>query len=412
MNLMTKTILAVMFILFSNPSLRAEHSMQSGSNNEIFSNGFELQTTKILAGYFTEWGVYGRNYHVKNLHTSGTAAKLTHIIYSFGNISNGRCVMGDSYAAIDKYYDAASSVDGTSDSHEQGELRGNFNQLLKLKQMYPHIKILWSFGGWTWSSGFSQAVQNISEFSDSCHDLVYDSRWAGLFDGIDIDWEYPNECGLTCDNSGYCAYGDLMQGLRSRFGNQLVTAAIGAGDTKLAAANYGEAAQYLDFYMLMTYDFFGAWSTNGPTAPHAPLTNHTGAADNNYYSDYGIQYLKNAGVPSNKITLGIGFYGRGWEGVTQSQPGGSASGPASGIYEAGNNDYKILKQSCPFTGLIAGTAYAHCGDEWWSYDTPETIAIKMNYANQEGLGGAFFWETSGDTTEGELVSAMENHLNQ
>ncbi|KPC70359.1 hypothetical protein ADL27_53700, partial [Streptomyces sp. NRRL F-6602] len=59
---------------------------------------------KINLGYFTEWGVYGRNYHVKNLVTSGSAEKITHINYSFGNVQGGKCTIGDSFAAYDKAY--------------------------------------------------------------------------------------------------------------------------------------------------------------------------------------------------------------------------------------------------------------------------------------------------------------------
>ncbi|MGX7828313.1 glycosyl hydrolase family 18 protein [Actinokineospora sp. 24-640] len=362
-----------------------------------------------VVGYFAQWGVYGRNYHVKNIHTSGSASKLTHIMYAFGNVSNGRCTIGDSYADYDKAYTAADSVDGVADTWDQ-PLRGSFNQLRKLKKMYPHIKVVWSFGGWTWSGGFGQAAQNPAAFAESCHNLVEDPRWADVFDGIDIDWEYPNACGLTCDTSGPAAFKNLMQGLRARFGaNNLLTAAITAdGSTggKIDAADYGGAAQYVDWYMPMTYDFFGAWAAQGPTAPHSPLTSYPGIPQQGFNSDAAIQKLKSKGVPASKLLLGIGFYGRGWTGVTQSAPGGTATGPAPGAYEQGIEDYKVLKTRCPANGTVAGTAYAHCGNQWWSYDTPATIAGKRNYRNSQGLGGMFFWELSGDTTNGELITAM------
>lgn len=367
----------------------------------------------VKLGYFTNWGVYGRNYHVKNLVTSGSAAKITHINYAFGNVQGGKCTIGDSYADYDKAYTADQSVDGKADTWDQ-PLRGNFNQLRKLKAQYPNIKVLWSFGGWTWSGGFGQAVQNPAAFAQSCYDLVEDPRWADVFDGIDLDWEYPNACGLTCDTSGAASLKNMMQAMRTKFGaSNLVTAAIsadGSNGGKLDAADYAGAAQYVDFYNVMTYDFFGAWAAQGPTAPHSPLTSYTGIPQQGFNSEAAITKLKGKGIVGSKLNLGIGFYGRGWTGVTQAAPGGTATGPATGTYEQGIEDYKVLKNSCPATGTIAGTAYAKCGSNWWSYDTPATIAGKMTWAKQQGLKGAFFWEFSGDTTNGELASAIHSGL--
>jgi chitinase len=369
---------------------------------------------KVKLGYFTEWGTYGRNYQVKNLVTSGSASKLTHINYAFGNVTNGQCAIGDSYADYDKAYDASTSVDGTADSWDTGALRGNFNQLRELKKLYPNIKVIWSFGGWTWSGGFAQAAANPAAFAQSCYNLVEDPRWADVFDGIDIDWEYPNTCGLSCDTSGAAAYKNLMQALRAKFGSSnLVTSAItadGSSGGKLDAADYAGAAQYVDWYNVMTYDYFGAWAASGPTAPHSPLTSYSGLPTAGFYSDAAIQKLKGKGIAGSKLNLGIGFYGRGWTGVTQDAPGGTATGPAAGTYEQGIEDYKVLKTSCPATGTIAGTAYAHCGSNWWSYDTPSTITGKMTYVKNQGLKGAFFWEFSGDTSNGELLTAIDSGL--
>ncbi|WP_326781322.1 glycoside hydrolase family 18 chitinase [Streptomyces longwoodensis] len=368
---------------------------------------------KVKLGYFTEWGIYGRNYNVKNLVTSGSAAKITHINYAFGNVTNGQCAIGDSYADYDKAFTADQSVDGVADTWDQ-PLRGNFNQLRKLKAKYPNIKILWSFGGWTWSGGFGQAAANPAAFAQSCYNLVEDPRWADVFDGIDIDWEYPNACGLSCDTSGTAAYKNLMAALRAKFGaNNLVTAATtadGSAGGKIESADYAGAAQYVDWYNVMTYDFFGAWDAKGPTAPHSPLTSYTGIPKAGFTTADAMAKFKAIGVPANKLLIGIGFYGRGWTGVTQDAPGGTATGPAAGTYEQGIEDYKVLKTSCPATGTVAGTAYAHCGTNWWSYDTPATIATKMAWAKNQGLGGAFFWEFSGDTANGELVSAISSNL--
>ncbi|MFE9403632.1 glycosyl hydrolase family 18 protein [Streptomyces sp. NPDC006530] len=368
---------------------------------------------KVRLGYFTDWGIYQRNYQVKNIVTSGSASKLTHINYAFGNVTNGQCAIGDAYADYQKTYDASSSVDGTADTWDQ-PVAGNINQLRELKKKYPNIKILWSFGGWTWSGGFGAAAANPTAFANSCYSLVEDPRWADVFDGIDIDWEYPNACGLSCDTSGPAALKNLLAALRAKFGGSaLVTAAVTAdGSTggKMDAADYGGAASYVDWYNVMTYDFFGAWDAKGPTAPHSPLTSYNGIPIAGFNTDAAIQKYLGKGVPASKLNLGIGFYGRGWTGVTQDAPGGTATGPAPGTYEQGIEDYRILKTSCPVTGTIAGTAYAHCGSNWWSYDTPATIGGKMTYVKNQGLRGAFFWEFSGDTSNGELISAIDSGL--
>ena len=86
----------------------------------------------------------------------------------------------------------------------------------------------------------------------------------------------------------------------------------------------------------MTYDFFGAWAATGPTAPHSPLTSYNGIPQAGFNSDAAIQKLKGKGVAASKLLMGIGFYGRGWTGVTQSAPGGSASGAASSKWSGMN----------------------------------------------------------------------------
>ncbi len=273
--------------------------------------------------------------------------------------------------------------------------------------------MIWSFGGWTWSGGFGQASQNPAAFAESCYNLVEDPRWADVFDGIDIDWEYPNACGLSCDTSGPDALSKVLSALRTKFGSSnLVTAAITADASdggKMDVADYGGAAKYIDWYNVMTYDFFGAWAKQGPTAPHSPLTSYPGIP----------QVASTAPTPSpssrrrasRRASSCSASASTGAAGRASPSPSRAAPPPVPHPAPMGRiEDYKVLKSKCPATGTIAGTAYAKCGSEWWSYDTPSTIRGKMAYAKDQGLGGAFFWELTGDTANGELIGAMRGGL--
>jgi chitinase len=363
-----------------------------------------------VVGYFTNWGVYSRDFQVKDLDTNGSAGRLTHLVYAFGKVSDGRCEAGDTWADFEKPVAAADSVDGTADPAD-GPLRGNFGQLRKLKAKHPGLRVIWSFGGWTGSAAFTGAARDPAGFAASCRALVTDRRWAGVFDGIDVDWEYPNACGLSCDTSGRDALPRLLSALRAAFGPAaLVTAAVPADLGKLTATDYAAAARAADWLSAMTYDYFGTGSDQHRTEAHSPLTAYPGIPRASATTTATVDELLRIGVPAAKVLLGIGFYGRGWTGVSQAAPGGTASAAAEGRFEKGLEEYEVLTVRCPPTGVVGGTAYAHCGDQWWSYDTPETIRTKMAYARGRALGGAFVWELSGDTARADLLTAVATGL--
>ncbi|MDX6640012.1 MAG: chitinase, partial [Solirubrobacteraceae bacterium] len=165
--------------------------------------------------YFIEWGIYGRNYLVKNVETSGQAAKLTAVNYAFSNaIPDGdhvACKLADEWADYQKPWAPADSVSGNEVTWPNPVL-GNFEQLKELKALHPDLKVLISIGGWTFSKYFSDAALTPASrqaFVQSCVDLFIkgnlpDPGWggmggpgsaAGIFDGVDIDWEWPGSAG-------------------------------------------------------------------------------------------------------------------------------------------------------------------------------------------------------------------------
>ena len=313
-----------------------------------------------MIGYFAQWGIYGRNYRVKNIDTSGSAAKITHINYAFGNVRNNRCevgvtqpsdpntgVGGDAFADYTKAFGAGESVSGAADTWDQ-PLRGNWNQLKQLKAKHPSLKVLISLGGWTWSRGFSSAArpENRVAFVASCVDAyirgnlpVTDGAGgagaaAGVFDGIDLDWEYPVACGLTCgtpeDNANFTALlAEFRRQLNAVRPGLLLTIAAGAGVDKVARHRSGaRIAQYLDYINVMTYDFHGTWDAQ--TNHHSALfdsPNDPSTGDQKFYnSNDAMEAFLSRGVPASKLNLGIGFYGRGWTNVPNVN---------NGLYQSG-----------------------------------------------------------------------------
>jgi chitinase len=419
-----------------------------------------LAASRRFIGYFAAWGFYNAPFHyVKDLIAQGAAQRLTTINYAFTNVKNNACVVGvtatgvgDAYADYQVAMDAAHSVDGVADMAGQN-LMGHWNQLRKLKALYPNLKVVMSLGGWTWSGGFSDAAlpANRQAFVASCVDAFIRGNIPlvngtggpgsarGVFDGIDIDWEYPAAAGLPGnvyrpeDTQNFTA---LLAEFRSQLDAQgaidgkhyLLTIAAPAGEDKYTHIQLNSIHQYLDWANLMTYDFHGAWDTTGPTNFMAPLygspADPSVGVSRNYNIDYAVNAYIAAGFPANKLVLGLPYYGRGWTGVPPGPNNNglyqSATGPAPStrINEDGMEFYRTLKANYESTYTKfydpitkAMWIYNPGTSVWWSYDDPTSLATKLAYMRAKGLGGAMAWELQADTADGELTRAIFNQLN-
>lgn len=411
------------------------------------ASGGTTSASGRVVGYFAQWGIYQRGYRVKNIVDSGAANGLTVVNYAFGNIVNGSCIMvsrtgvGDAFADYQKSFAADESVDGVADTWDQ-KLKGNFGQLKKLKARFPKIKVLISLGGWTWSKGFSDAAltaESRAQVVKSCIDLYIrgdlplldgdpaggPGAAAGVFDGIDIDWEYPAIAGDTGsvyrdeDTKNFTLLlAEFRRQLTAIDPKLMLTIAAPAGKPQSDKMELAMIHPHLDWINLMTYDMHGAWDAKGPTDFHAPLYTSTdspnSSGDAALSADATVTRYLNAGVPSNKLTLGIPFYGRGWSGVGTASHGlyQSASGPATGTYEAGIEDYKVLvARGAPgFRDTKAGAYWTFDGNEFWSFDDPENIRQKTDYVRSKQLGGVMVWSLDGDTKDGELMRAVSSGM--
>ncbi|MER7751588.1 glycoside hydrolase family 18 chitinase [Kitasatospora sp. NPDC097643] len=419
----------------------------------------------LRIGYFTQWSIYARGYSVKQLDTSGSAGRLTTLNYAFANIhpTTKQCFItnkaagndsdpnagdgaGDAWADFGKGWDAGNSVAGTTDTWDQ-KLAGNFNQLKQLKAKYPNLKIQISLGGWSYSKWFSDAASSDASrkaLVSSCIDMylkgnlpVIDGRGgpgsaAGIFDGIDLDWEWPNSDGHTGnifrpeDKANYTLLAQefrrQLDALGASTGKHYTLSAFLPADPAKISAGIDIPGLFgaFDFATIQGYDYHGAWemTTNQQSALKLAAGDPS-KPDRQFSSEIAINAYLNGGAPKSKLTLGIPFYGRGWTGVPRGTTNGlfqSATGPAPGSYENGFEDYHKLKDLATSGGYtlyrdpVAGFAYLYNGTVFYTYDDPTEIARKTAWIKSQGLAGAMVWSFDGDTSGGELMAAVDNGL--
>jgi chitinase len=381
-----------------------------------------------IIGYFSSWGIYARNYHVKTIVTSGSAEKLEVINYAFAGPFDNRCILADPQADTRRIYGAADGVDGQGNGPDR--IRGHYGQLLRLKAMFPDLKILISIGGWTLSADFSDAAlpENRHVFVASCIDMFIRGNLpnlepgaaAGVFDGVDIDWEYPAAPGRRGnvyrpeDTTNFTALlAEFRRQLDSIDPALLLTIAAPAGEDRFSLMQLDQIHPYLDWINVMAYDYHGAWEPQGPTKFHAPLFGPS-EAPGDLNVDTTVRAYLAAGVPAHKLNIGIPFYGRGWTGVTDANHGlyQDAVEPAMGLYEAGVNDYGVLRRldAVEFHDPATGGSWIFDGTTFWAIDDPAAIAAKTEYVKRMDLGGVMFWELAGDTRDGELITAIFDGL--
>ncbi len=394
--------------------------------------------SKILAGYFEEWSIYAANYNVANLQANSVASQLSHLIYAFGNVApttgapDAQCQLADTWA---DYQDPF--LPGVNGETNPGPLFGNFAALLQLKQLHPNLKIMISLGGASSANaaGFAYAASTPalrSQLAASCIDLFINGNIADgisaadLFDGIDIDWEFPS----AADKHNFTL---LLQEFRNQLDalgktnhrHYLLSIFAPAGSQNYSNIELAKVAGQLDFFNLQGYDLNGTWET---------VTNHAASifdsrADPNFgqgLDDEAVvgAYLR-AGVPARKLVLGVPLYGYGWTGVPNVDNGlyQSSTGPAPSptgdtLETAGVATFLTLQALTGFEHhfypkRIAQTIYDPATLTFWTYDDASVAFAKALYVDLSvpgGLGGAFVWAFKDDDAIGTMVKTLATGL--
>lgn len=272
-----------------------------------------------------------------------------------------------------------------------GVIIANGNRLKKitlLKKKYPKLKVLLSIGGWG-SGRFSEMAANSKyrkEFANNCKRIIKEFD----LDGIDIDWEYPtsNDGGISSSPKDTENYTLLMRDLRKAIGkHKLLTLASSASGKYI---NFPTIIPYIDFINIMSYDM------GVPPKHHSALYPSEKSGDMTCNTAV-TNHLK-AGVPSNKLVLGMPFYGRGGKYFPDFKEYKNMKYYKKGVRECWDDIAKV-----PYLVDKTGTLI-------FSFDNPRSLAIKCQYIIENNLLGGMFWEYNGDNEEGELRRTIYDKL--
>jgi chitinase len=351
--------------------------------------------TYKIVGYYLARPDLARKYTLDNI----KASKLTHLNYAFAAIHNGEVAL-----------DAGIPIEQSKD---------DFAKLAKLKRSNSNLKILISIGGWGGSKEFSNVAlteDSRSKFADSAVVFI---RNYGL-DGVDIDWEYPVAGGdegnirRPEDKQNYTL---LFQALRDKLNiagkkdhhTYLLTTAMGSNQPFLENTEMNKVAAILDWANMMTYDFSGHWNKYaGHNAPlySDPVLKHGDSSEKSSISAIVDLALK-AGIPANKLVLGLPFYGYSWKQCGPANNGQlqDCQGNGRGTWEEGTLDFSDIDQNLVnkkgfvrYWNDTVKAPYLFNTDtgEFITYDDVESLDYKIKYLKAQGLGGAMFWEITGD----------------
>nr|UTR35850.1 chitinase [Agrotis ipsilon] len=375
-----------------------------------------MANRKAVVCYYGSWATY-RNGPGKFDVTDINPKLCTHLIYAFAGMNTeGNIVPLDAHLDLPDNYG-----------------RDNYRKFNDLKKQNKNLKTLLAVGGWNLGSAkFSTMAASSSlrkNFVNSAVNIL--SKYG--FDGLDLDWEYPNQRDTVNGAADVGNFTTLCRELRSAFDRKgyLLTAAVAAGKSS-ASRSYDirGISKYLDMVNLMTYDMNGGW--DNVTGHNAPL--HKGEGDQHKGSDdvntveLALKYWIGAGCPPEKIVLGVPFYGRTFKLKSASQAGVRAPTSGSGMsgqYTTesgflGYNEIASKFQSESWTkrfDSLAKVPYAVKGQDWLSYDDPKSITAKIEFAKRLNINKVMVWEIETDDFRGSsgggtypLLKAINNAL--
>ncbi len=322
-------------------------SCDNGTTEEL-ENAYN---EKVVVGYITSWNS-----------TFPDPKYVTHLNYAFGHVTN--------------------TFDGVRIDNVN-----RLKRVVALKKQNPKLKVLLSVGGWG-SGGFSEMVSDEKKrksFAKSCLKAI---KEYGL-DGIDIDWEYPSSsvAGISSSPNDTENFTLLMQDLRKTIGNDRLLTLATICTAKFI--HFRNILNYIDFVNIMAYDMAD------PPKHHAAL--YRTELSNKYTSESSVNSHLAAGIPPEKLVMGMPFYGQG----TMKMP-------------RPINIEKTKADSCLTEHWDEKGMFPYLTDKdgkvVYTFENPRSIAAKCQFIKSKNLRGAMYWECGLDNAQLDLSRTVYEEI--
>ena len=311
--------------------------------------------------------------------------KLTHIIFSFSHLKDGKL-----------------SIDSARDSI-------TIKNLVALKSKNPNLKVMLSLGGW----GGCEPCSEVFSTAEGRNNFAKSVKVVNDYfktDGIDLDWEYPTIEGhpghlfQPADKTNFTA---LVKTIRNSLGtnNELSFAAGGFQKFLDESVEWDKIMPLVDRVNIMSYDLVNGYAT--VTGHQAPLYS---GKKTDQSTNRAVEYLLKLGIPSEKLVIGGAFYTRIWENVADVN---------HGLYQSGNHIAGVYFKdyAATFTEANgwkyfwdkkakAGFWYNAKEKKFATGDDIASIIEKTAYAKKKNLGGIMFWELTLDTPQNGMLDTI------
>lgn len=377
------------FCTVTNSTTGAPGTAAAGTNGCISNCGTEIVKSSAPAEFFSVG--YFEAFNVQRPCLNMNAFSIptdsyTHVHYAFGNITPA--------------YDV-----------NDGGYSDQFQQFLKLPSP---LKRIMSFGGWAFSTDpstymiFREAVApaNAQAFAQNVANFLA----ANNLDGVDFDWEYPGEpdipgipAGSSDEGANYLAFLKELRALVPA--SKSISVAAPASYWYLRGFPIKDIAEVVDYIVYMTYDLHGIWDNgNQWSQVGCPGGNCLRSDINMTETQNALSMITKAGVPSNKVLVGITSYGRtftmstagcvtadctytgaGLAGECTQTPGYLSNAEINQII-ANNPTASTLSDQSSDTDLLI-----YNNTQWVGYMTANTKASRTNTYRGYNMGGTSEW---------------------